>query len=381
MKKILILIAIMIGLLPPLLACAPQSVATPSPVTSTPIVPLVANPQLPAPILSAAEVEWAKVVEAAKKEGKVTLYTFFFISRALDIANVFEEKYPQIKLEFVALAGAPRVERLKVEQRMRQYIADTSDGSIALQTSVKNEGLLVPAGELPSLKEAVWYSSPQIDSEGYFISLFPTYMTFWFNTTQLKSGEEPKSLKDLLDPKWKGKIIQVEPATSSMSPFMYTGYTKYGKADDDYFRQLGSQWRFVTGSTRDAGMALARGETPLAWGSTNSNNPLILNGAPIKPFVLQEGALLIPATAFSIVKNAPHPNASRVFINWLMSKEGQTAVMSNQGMKSLRKDVPDMSPPASQIDWKVPIALTKDDIDYVDQVFSSRKLVDMWGRK
>ena len=55
--------------------------------------------------------------------------------------------------------------------------------------------------------------------------------------------------------------------------------------------------------------------------------------------------------------------------------------MENQGLKSLRSDVPDMSPPAARVDWKNTIVLTPSDMDYADQVFSSRKLVDMWGRK
>mgnify|MGYP001582846594 FL=1 len=108
-------------------------------------------------------------------------------------------------------------------------------------------------------------------------------------------------------------------------------------------------------------------------------NALILDGAPIKPLELQEGALITPGNTQSIINNAPHPNAAKVFFNWLISKEGQLAVAENQGLKSMRKDVPDMSPPIARMDWRNPIILTLEDVDYADEVFSSRKLVDMWG--
>ena len=369
MKSSLVMVTIGITLLSLFLACAPKAISP----TATP------KPQ--AQSTAPQDAEWAKVFEAAKKEGTVTLYTFFFTAQAQPSVKAFEQKYPEIKLEFVPLASAVRLERLKTEQRMGNFIADTSDGSGAFQMNLQKEGLLQPIGNLPSVSDPQWLTSPKIDPELYLLSLYPTYMTFWTNTTLVKSGEEPKKLKDLLDPKWTGKIVQIEPATSSMSPWMYSGYTRHGRADDEYFRKLGPQFKFITGSTLDAARALARGEAPLAWGATSANNPLVKDGAPNKPLVLEEGALLLPSTALSIVKNAPHPNAARFFFNWLLSKEGQTAIMTNQGLKSMRSDVPDMSPPTVTVDWKNTVNITPDDMNYAEEVFASRKLVDMWGRK
>ena len=169
------------------------------------------------------------------------------------------------------MASAVRLERLKTEQRMGQYITDTSDGSSSFQMNLKKERLLMPVGDLPSLKDTTWATSPKLDPEGYLVNIYSSHYTLWSNTTQVKSTDEPKSLKDLLDAKWKAKIIQVEPATSSVAPQIYAGYTKYGKADDNYFRQLGPQQKFITGSALDLGRTLARGEARLGWGSPTNN--------------------------------------------------------------------------------------------------------------
>ena len=388
MKKVVTLVVITLFLLSILMACAPKT-ASPSTVPTTASVTPAAATTTPSPVtpkpatpsVSAADAEWAKVLEAAKKEGKVTLYTYLFGAQLSKVTETaFHEKYPDIELEWVPLSTAVRVERIKTETRMGNYIADTSDGSPAFQVNLKKEGLTQSLGNLPSTKDSSWLDSPVLDKEGHIVSFTVSIATMWMNTTLVTPGEEPQSLNALLNPKWKGKIIIAEPATSNTCSRFYTMYTRRNVVNDEYFQKLGPQLKFVTGSTRDSTMALARGEAPLAWGDSLEGNPLVEKGAPIKPIAIEEG-VLGTGTTISLLKNAPHPNATRVFVNWLVSREGQTALGKGQSTSSWRTDVPDFSPAGAQIKWKKILQASIEDTIAIDENFSSRKLVDMWGRK
>ena len=389
MKKIPVLVAIILILLPLLLSCAPKTASPPTALQTTPVpqptatavAPTATAPKPATPAVSDADAEWAKVLEAAKKEGKVTLYTFLFGAQHSKVTETaFHEKYPDIELEWVPLSTAVRVERIKTETRMGTYIADTSDGSAPFQANLKKEGLTQSLGTLPSTKESPWPISPIRDKEGHIVSIALSITSLWANATLVKPGEEPKSLKDLLDPKWKGKIILSEPATSNTSSRIYAMYTSRNLANDDYFMKLGPQLKFVTGSVRDITLALARGEAPVAWGSSGDGNRLVSEGAPVRPIDIEEG-VLGSSTTMSMLKSAPHPNATRVFVNWLLSKEGQTTLAKMQSQSSWRTDVPDFAPPSAQIKWKTVHTASIEDEEAAERAFSSRKLVDMWGRK
>lgn len=148
----------------------------------------------------------------------------------------------------------------------------------------------------------------------------------------------------------------------------------------NYFAKLGPQLKFVTGSVRDITLALARGEAPVSWGSSGDGNRVLTEGGPIRPVDIEEG-VLGSSTTMSMLKNAPHPNATRVFVNWLLSKEGQNTLAKMQSQSSWRSDVGDFAPPAAQIKWKTVHTASIEDEEAAERTFSSRKLVDMWGRK
>lgn len=332
-------------------ACAPKSSSSepPMPTPATVALPAPAKATTPAP--TSEEANWAKVVAEARKEGRVTLYTFTFTGdTGRVVAAAFESRYG-IKVEMVTGVGAMLLERIRSEGAARKFVADTYDTDVAFVLTAKREGLTEPAGLLPMLQaRESWNFFPNVDKEGHLNALGITWITPFVNTALVKAGEEPKSFQDVLAPKWKGKIVTGMPATDPLLPRLYAISKRDKVLDDNYFRQLGKQDMKVAATVRDADGVLMRGEASLRMlGAASIYNPFIQQGAHVKPVMMEEGAILIPSRPIALVKNGPHPNAARVLINWLLSPEGQLAFHKTGGTTSHRKDVPDFSPEGGKI--------------------------------
>ena len=337
--------------------CTPRVSTTPTPV------PPQAAPALPTtgvPIVSPEDAAWQKVVSEAKREGKVTLYTTGLtgeIGKA--VAKVFENKYG-INLEFVTGIATVHMERIKIELRAGKYIADTLDSSTSNVVMAKEEGLTVSMGDLPVLREKdVWaLQPPGVDREGHLIGwragVYPTFI----NSTLVKPGEEPRSYRELLEPRWRGKITLASPVTTPSIINVYLVTRKAGALDDDFWRSLGRQDLRIGPSFREPIAWLARGEVAVLLGLPDSNvAPFVKEGAPIKAIELAEGVAVFPQlVAFALIRNGPHPNAARVFVNWLLSQEGQQVYAEAAGgMTPLRKDTPDIRPPSLKVEMKKPL--------------------------
>lgn len=331
-----------------LVACAPK--AAPPPPSSA--QPAQSQPRA----LTPEEQAWNATVEAAKKEGKVTLYTFSFtgdIGKA--IAEAFEAKYG-IKLEFVTGVGATLVERVKSEQAGKVFLADTVDTSVVQVAILKREGMTQSAGPLPALKEKdAWVADPSADAEGHVVSMRSTVLTPFINTKVIEPKDAPKSLRDMLSPKWKKQIAMGNPLTVPVTVWAYLVYKKNSVLDDNYWRQLGLQEPRYGNSVRDVATFVSRAETAITFYlSDTAIAPLVKEGAPIQAIEVQEGVILVPqSSGIAMVKGAPHPNAARVFINWILAQEGQTSFANAMGgMLSLRKDVVDRRPSALKTEQK-----------------------------
>ena len=116
----------------------------------------------------------------------------------------------------------------------------------------------------------------------------------------------------------------------------------------------------MVATVRDAANLLARGEAAiLPAGQSVTMTPLIIQGAPVKPVSITEGIIVSVGTPLAMVKNAPHPNAARVFINWVISPEGQKIYQDNLGVIPLNKDLPEAVPAGARLnlDKVIPINL------------------------
>lgn len=326
------------------LACAPKSAPAPSPASPAPQATSPA-PATAAAALSAEDVAWANVVAQAKKEGKVTVYTWAFtgeMGRA--VFNAFEERYG-IKVEAVTGQGATLIERIKSEAAAKKYIADTLDTSPTAVLTARDMGLTAKGTEdLPVLgQKGVWRTDPRFDPEGHILSIGMGFQTPFINTNRIKPGEEPKSFRDLLDPKWKGHKIGIYHPTTVPATlnYVYNFRDKYG-VDEDFFRQLARQEPRVSPVLREPNFWLVNGEVAmLAMSSDAQMGPFVKEGAPVKPIEFEGGAIVYSVPGIAMVKNAPHPNATRVYLNWLLSPEGQNTYLKARAGTPIRNDVPD----------------------------------------
>lgn len=361
-------------------ACAP--VATPAnppdPAPSTVAPPRTA----PTATTTAEESAWQKTVDAAKREGSVTIYSFNLGGDVgLAVSKAFKEKYG-ISLEIITGRGAEQLERLKAERRMGRMVGDVMDGSRVHNTNVKKEGLSVSFSELPVFKDKqAWALDPFVlDETGHVLAFsFFLYSPF-INPRVVKPGEEPKSYKDMLDPRWKGKMMIPDPNISGGAYEAFVPFLNARILDTDFLRALGRQDLVFTRGDNDSIERLARGEYPLSirTAAVVSAN-YALEGAPIKAIPMAEGHVG-SALAMVPIKDAPHPNATKVYVNWLLSQEGQTVFGKAKAASSMRKDVPDFMPEAVQVKGAKIVMPTEKDTDDAANMFRDKFFINLWKK-
>jgi ABC-type Fe3+ transport system substrate-binding protein len=163
--------------------------------------------------------------------------------------------------------------------------------------------------------------------------------TVWYNSTLVKV-EEITSWDSLLDPKWKGRMVILDPRSpgSGESTWAFLSRIK----GEQYLTKLVAQEMMVGRNLRQLGEAVARGKSAISLGlSYYTYVPFIKAGLPVKPIsVIKEGYYAASGSGnLVVIKNAAHPNAAKVFVNWLLSKEGQTAMTKALGQPTRRLDV------------------------------------------
>ena len=369
------------ALLTVIMGCSPNDAPTQTPTTNTP-VPLV-TPKT-TPNLTTEETAWNKVVEAAKKEGKLTIYSFNLVGDVgIAVGRAFQDAYG-ISTDIITGRGAEFTERVKTEKRMGRLVADLTEGNATNLKGMKLEGLTISvASELPVLKEKdVWLADVLgMDPQDKHLIIFNfTVYSPYVNTSIIKPGEEPTVWKDLLDPKWKGKMVLTDYTTSAGPYQLFVPLLREKVIDEEFLKALYKQdLRFASALPDEAGL-LSRGERPLSIrGSNNTYSRFITEGAPIKAVELKDG-LVLSVITMAAFNGGPHPNAAKVFMNWFLSPGGQGAYSKAASTSTARKDVPTSLPKAAQISPQRPILLTNEYTDEATNLFRDRWLGKLWGR-
>jgi iron(III) transport system substrate-binding protein len=276
-----------------------------------------------------------ELIEAAKKEGAVVWYTSTDVQVSEKVASAFEAKYPGIKTQ-VERAGAERVfQRISQEYGSQIFKADVIETSDAVHFIVfKRNGWLAPA--VPSDVAKYWPKEVK-DPDGQYAAYRAHLSVIGYNTQQVKKEDAPKSYQDLLDPKWRGRIVKAHPGYSGT---IMTGTDVLSKVLGwEYFEKLGKQRIMQVQSSTEPPKKLAQGERSIQ-ADGNEYNMFMLkeSGVPVEVVYPVEGTPIAIGHS-GVLKNAPHPNVAKLFYAFLFSKEAQQLTSDVGGLRSFHPEV------------------------------------------
>ncbi len=261
------------------------------------------------------------LIEAAKKEGKVIYYTSTDLPVAEKLAKAFEAKYPGIAVR-VERTGAERVfQRIGQEYSSNIHAVDVVNSSDAAHFIVwKRDGILAPY--VPE-DVAKFYPAEHKDPDGQFASFRVWLSIIAYNTNLVKAEDAPKSFADLLDPKWKGKIVKAHPGYSGT--IMTATYQMQRDLGWSFFEQLAKQNIMQVQSSADPPKKLDLGERAvMADGNEYNIFQMKEAGRPVEPVYATEGSPLIIGPN-GVFKDAPNPNAARLFQSFSSQPGGPAA--------------------------------------------------------
>jgi ABC-type Fe3+ transport system substrate-binding protein len=263
----------------------------------------------------------AALIAAATKEGEVNWYSTQIISQLVrPVAAAFEKKYPGIKVRATRANATEVAVKILNESRAGRVQSDVFDGTTTV-VPLKKEGYVLRW--LPDAAKE--YPAEVKDAEGYWIANNLFIITPGFNTALVSRGTEPKTYQDLLNPKWRGKLAwNGFPTSSGAGGFVGTVLTEMGREKGRaYLRELSKQnIANLRGSAREVLDQSIAGEYPVVLQIFNHHAVISAKkGAPVDWIKMEPttGTLSV----ISIHKNAPHPNAAKLLVDFIISKEGQ----------------------------------------------------------
>lgn len=307
------------------------------------------------PAQEAWEMKWEKTLAQARKEGKIVLYISGGLDTVKALIKPMKERF-WVDMEYVVGKGAQVSAKVIAERNAGLHLFDVFVSGFSTLTE-----RLDPVGALDPLDAALIF--PDIKDKNTwwggeipFINDKKTGLTFvgvvnepiLFNTNLVRK-EEITSYWDLLNPKWKEKIGFYDPTVSGGANTFFT-IASMKLVGLDFFKELAKQKPSIIQNNRLIVEGVARGKYLIGLGvSEETVAELIRAGAPLGQLTPREGTYISSSGGnIGLVNMAPHPNAARVFINFLLSKEGQDLWAVNEGVQSLRLDatVEHLSPEA-----------------------------------
>ena len=311
-------------------------------------------------------------LEAARKEGKVVWYTSLALTSSEKVAKLFETAYPGVKVE-VHRTGSQRI-----LQRMMQE----------LQAGIKNVDVVhtSDAGHYVLLKEKkllMRYAPAGVDAfgagfkdrDGYHYGLRATVNVIAYNTKVISPADAPRTWKDLLDPKWRGRLVTAHPGYSGViATHVLALVHLHGW---DYFKALAQNKPMLVQSAVDPSGVVASGERPVAVdGGDYTFYQVKKKGNPVEIVYPKEGVPLVVSPS-AITSFAPHPNAARLFTDFIFSREIQQVLADTEGLYSGHPQVTYPSDKPRLSDLKV-LAVDAEELEKRNEEIKTR-FVEFFG--
>jgi iron(III) transport system substrate-binding protein len=300
------------------------------------------------------QLEWEKTLQAARQEGQVTLYAS---SAYEEVFREFQKRYPEIRVNFIVGTGGPSAQRILSERRAGKNLADLYLSGAATGYNVLYKGRVLdpirPILVLPEVTdESKWWRGKHkyMDDEKMYLFAFnEVVLPFVAYNNKMVNPAEFSSYWDLLNPKWKGRIAAMDPTMGSAVDTHLVFIISQPALGPNYLSRLLAEMDIT--ASRDARQIvdwLGSGRYAISLFTTPSRADLNVakdQGLPVDwlgPKSLKEGTGTSTSNGnVGLINRAPHPNAAKVAINWLLTREGQIYYQKAQyGSDSLRVDIP-----------------------------------------
>jgi ABC-type Fe3+ transport system substrate-binding protein len=285
----------------------------------------------------AQQGDWDQVVAAGKKEGKVVIYnsangaTYF-----QNIINSFEKKYG-ITVDSLDLRASELTERIRAEQVAGRFLGDLELHSTStIEQQIIDGPYVEPIGRVPNSANL----RAELPATEMYIPAWIQAYGILINTKLVQPEDEPKAWTDLLDPKWKGKILSddTRPIGGGQTMFFVMQKT-YGTPFNE---KLAAQDLVFSRDLRNDARRVARGEYPIYIPQMFAMASDI-KGLPVKALVMKEGVPYVPIN-FARLRNSPHPNAALLFVNHFLEIDSQVQY-ANSWMTTVVKGVAEKANP------------------------------------
>jgi iron(III) transport system substrate-binding protein len=275
------------------------------------------------------------LIDAARKEGKISYYAAIELNVAERLGKMFEAKYPGITVR-VERSGAERIfQRIAQEQDSGIHAVDVANSTdVSHYLEWKKNSWLAPY--LPE-DVAKHFPADQFDPEGMYATACAWVETIGYNTNLVKAEDAPKGYADLLDPKWLGKIVKGHPSYSGA--ILTTTFVLARDLGWPYLEKLAQQKVMQVQSAGDPPKKIMLGERAVMADGNDYNLVLFKDqGKPVEVVYPQEGSPLIIVPC-GIFQSAPNPNAARLFQSFFFSAEAQQMLVNEFAHRSFHAQV------------------------------------------